>query len=35
MKKEYQDPRVKVVLVDAEASIMNPISASTDTPGQD
>lgn len=34
MKNEYQNPRVKVVVVDADSSIMNPISAGTDTPGE-
>ncbi len=35
MKKEYQFPRVKVVEVEASASIMNEISATTPIPGED
>lgn len=35
MKEQYQFPRVKVVLVESQTSIMNPVSATTDVPGED
>ena len=35
MKKDYLSPRVKVVLVETQTSIMNPVSATIDETGED